>query len=526
MKRLSPNRFRRASFGRAAMLAVALIAMPIACERTAAAEPAAPSENRASGFRELLELAGIGPAEWDQLGDGGPIAEANLPLMLQLLYRLEQSGSAQLDAWTLRHPSWQAWLADPGAHRAELAWVECKVLSVEAIPLPGHLAEAHETAQLFSCHLRLGEKSAAHVVIVPQVPQSWLAAGTLPQPVRFRGMFLKTTETERALATVLLTRHLEWFPTENALPGKLILAAHGMDVALLDEVRQRSPFVKPGESREGKAFYACLLAVERAGRVELASAARAGLRALADEWGELLRKTKQTRRELEKEIADTTNNPQQASLQQRLKKERQRESLAMAVIEQAARGKYSVAPLFIEPDRQVGRLTVVEGIARRAVKIAVDAGVSLSSPAAGEPKPVGLEFYYELEIFTADSQNLPVVCCVARVPADFPLGDSIREPVRVAGVFFKSWLYRTRQLKTENGTRQPQRLYAPIVLGAEVERLAKATHPDSRRSLWAGVTVLVLLASIWGWATWHARQDRLARASAQEDRAQKIDPKF
>ena len=48
-----------------------------------------------------------------------------------------------------------------------------------------------------------------------------------------------------------------------------------------------------------------------------------------------------------------------------------------------------------------------------------------------------------MEVFTEDSQNRPLVFCVRELPPGMPTGGDLREPIRVAGFFFKSWRYRT-----------------------------------------------------------------------------------
>jgi hypothetical protein len=198
-------------------------------------------------------------------------------------------------------------------------------------------------------------------------------------------------------------------------------------------------------------------------------------------------------------------------LEREQKKVAQRHALATAVVQRASQNHYSVALLFLEPQEQAGCMTIVEGVARRAVKIVIP---SDHLPAAANPA------YYELEVFTADSQNLPVVCCVPRLPANFPRGDTIREPVRIAGVFFKSWLYRTRQAKDHNKVSRQQRLSAPIVIGAEIERLTAPsietkgsieTWGSTQAGWWplvAGIGFLVLMVAYWASAILHARRDR------------------
>ncbi len=448
------------------------------------------------GFRQMLVLAGLDDDKLARFVDGDPFSKDDLPVVLSLLFRLQQPGREQLDRWTQRQPPLEAWLADPIAHQAELAWFEGHFLFFEKMPLPAELAKVHQFPQLYRCKIELHQGRGICEVIVPRVPRSWLAADTSREPVRFRGLFLKTVPRNKdgdqaTQIPLLLTPHLAWFPDEGAPPGQLLLAAHGMDVALLDEVKHRQPFVKSNVSREGKAFYACLTAARKAGQGELSAKAKEQLPLVAKHWRAEHQAATNDRQALLEQLATATEEQRKTELGQRLKVLRRREQLAAAVIGQAAEGRFSVAPLFLQPEKQVGRLMVVEGIARRAVRIAgEDASVRSS--------------YYEIEVFTADSENLPVVCCVVDVPAEFPLGDSIRVPVRVAGLFFKSWLYRTR-------TARQQRHYAPIVIGAQVERLPTARVSNSRWGFGAGIAVLILLAALWSRFAWNERQDRRRR---------------
>jgi hypothetical protein len=233
-------------------------------------------------------------------------------------------------------------------------------------------------------------------------------------------------------------------------------------------------------------------------------------------------------------LASTVDPSARMLLERRLDSAERSQAIAAAVRRQAARGRYSVVPMFLEPEQYAGHLTMVHGIARRAVKISVDTdhgpalegqGGSGSNPAAASGPGTPPTVYYELEVFTPDSQNLPVVCCVARLADDFPQGDAIHQPVRVAGFFFKSWLYRTRQAGPPAGQQEDRGrgLYAPIVIGAEAELIAASRTGASRWPLIAGLGFLALLAAIWAVSAWIARRDRAARRRAAATGPERID---
>jgi len=269
---------------------------------------------------------------------------------------------------------------------------------------------------------------------------------------------------------LFLTPHLAWYPRQGVPAGQLLLVRQGMDVALLEEVRHGKPFVGPEVSREGEAFYACLVAISRVDLGELSTLAKQSVAQLADRW----RESKAT--------------------------DRQQRAIAAQVLERNELGLSSVAPLFLQPKQMTGRLVRIEGTARRAVRIAV----------ADQPE---LDSYFELEIFPPDSQNHPIVCCVKDLPAEFPTGDAIREPVRVAGVFFKGWLYRSREVQLTDGeTGRQQRLYTPVVVGS-VEWLPRPARGESLWGLWGGIAFLLVLAMVLLNAVRLAKKDRRARAA-------------
>jgi hypothetical protein len=128
----------------------------------------------------------------------------------------------------------------------------------------------------------------------------------------------------------------------------------------------------------------------------------------------------------------------------------------------------------------------------------------------------GIDHYYEMEVFTDDSQNYPLVFCVSRLPANLPTTGTIDVPVRVAGFFFKDWLYTTRRAAAahEESNRGGHPQYAPLLIGAEPQVLA--TPQPGKRGIGqfvGGVLFVLALAAIWGVAVWYARGDRKFRKS-------------
>jgi hypothetical protein len=83
----------------------------------------------------------------------------------------------------------------------------------------------------------------------------------------------------------------------------------------------------------------------------------------------------------------------------------------------------------------------------------------------------GIDRYYEIALFTDDSQGNPLIFCVLELPSDMPTGEDIHERMRIAGFFLKSWAYPQGAAgKNAQGTKQQ---LAPLILGRDARRFAK-----------------------------------------------------
>lgn len=161
-----------------------------------------------------------------------------------------------------------------------------------------------------------------------------------------------------------------------------------------------------------------------------------------------------------------------------------------------------VAPLFNEPAQHRGRFVLLEGNARRAVKISVtDAAIQ---------ERFGLDHYFELELFTDDSQGSPLVACVQQLPADFPVGDNIYERVRVGGFFFKVWAYESnmsRELALAGGTDKKRFQLAPLILGKSVVRLPRPAPAGAPAAGWISAALFAVAVALGGYWLWRQRAD-------------------
>lgn len=415
-----------------------------------------------SGFRELLEIAEIKPEALSELAVADA-ADVDWNTLAQVLLRMQQQSENDLRRWTLSSQSFSSKFV------GELFEVEGLVTQVEMLSLPPEIAERLETKQVYRCHFK-DNKSRELTVLTIKIPRSWDFAKPLMEPISFRGVLLRSGDAPSFLAT-----HLRWLPTAGAPTGKLLLARQGMDAALWDEVVQRSRFVSPDKGREAEAFYAVLAALKKVSPAEL---------------------TQLVNESIARE--QTVSDSVPTKLQQQL---------AASVAEQAERGLSSFAAIYLEPQKRVGELVRFEGVARRAVRIDVKEEVA---SAARSP----VREYFELEVFPPDSQNLPLVCCVTSLPAGFPLGDAIHTQVRLEGVFFKSWQYRSRKVVTGQGeTGTQQQRYTPVIMAATLTWLQDAPTGDG----WWGLAVggAIFSAMIFGLV-------RMAMSFKQERRGRQL----
>jgi hypothetical protein len=464
-------------------------------------------------FRSLLGDAGVAESDlaafqqWD-----GTFTEEQGRLAGKLLYRLqslerlfEHPGSPTKPA-----PDKPVSTVAPG----QLAAVDGVAISSSRIPLPASSAAAIGVADLALTlvSLQSGERVA---VLSTDVPADWKERGArLSEPIEFVGVLMGSNEVAGKRLPLILANRLKWRPTANVPAGTAWLVKHGFDAALLDEVRHGQPFAKIAESREAQAFYDVLsimarthgralrATIERSlpdhAKAAEAEAAEAGrvLDALTTKW----------------ESADQTDR---ARLKSQLQAARRRQAIAAGVASQGERGLSSVVPLFLDPEHNTGEAVLLEGTARRAVRIVVedDAGSSPSGTAKADAQSP-IEAYYELDLFTKDSQHLPIICCVPRLPEGFPTGEVIREPMRVSGVFFKKWAYarRTTDEPATRSRRLPARLQSPLIIAAAPEWLPSAPPTaDKFRGLLGGIGFVATILIIWIFAAGASRGDRIAR---------------
>ncbi len=420
-----------------------------------------------SRFRDILALIGLDPNKLSNFFITTDLTDSDWQLLSQLFARLSQYSSAELENWAL--PFAKVSRESVG----NLLDLNGTVLECSTIVVPAEHVPLLGLSEIYQCQVQLDEAKVA-TLLATGVPNRWERETPISEPIACLAVLLRVEDGKYLFAT----NRVSWFPKAGIPSGQLLLAENGMDAALWDAVKQYGEFVSPETSREAEAFYSCLAALEMIPAAQLSE--RISLHLDSQAKAQLLFEDK-----VKRQIAD-------------------------AVIEQAELGLSSVVPLFLTSDRQIGELVRLEGIARRAVRI-------VNEVKSGEGRTGRPTDYYELELFTRDSQNLPIVCCISYLPKGFPLGDQIHELIRIEGVFFKSWSYRSRKLVEGDGqTKHQQQRYTPIVLAGTVTWIQEAPTQPGWWGLAAGIGFLTFLAAAWVKFILHWRRDRRPRMTDEQ----------
>ena len=149
---------------------------------------------------------------------------------------------------------------------------------------------------------------------------------------------------------------------------------------------------------------------------------------------------------------------------------------------QYAETPYAVTDLFNRPGETRGKPILLRGTAKRIIQ---------SSVTNSEVHAMfGIDHYYQIYLFTNQSQGNPIVVCVHSLPEGMPVGDAadFSVPMTVAAIPYKLWIYETSQ-----GLH-----YAPILVGRSPVGLpVPARHPLPETFTTISFAAFFTLALIW-----------------------------
>ncbi len=411
------------------------------------------SGERSPGPRELLALYGVDDNQFAILADRQPWQASEDEVLMKIFYRLPNLRLLDLERWS-QPLDLEELVEKPAVHRGSVYRLSGLAVSVNELHLAAEMAERLGLNRYYRVEIKL-DTGARAVVFARKVPNAWRNSAELPASAAALGFFLKLGEQVQGKpAAIFVAPRIQWYP--ESLLGRL-----GMDMGLLDEVMQEeitggSKGAASGidirklrlTAKDREAFYQMLAAVGRA------------------EPGQLLREARR----------------QPAS---------------------SGPDAYSVVPLFNQPQTQVGKLVALSGTAKRIIPIPIDD--------ADIRERLGIERYYEIYLFTDDSQGNPLVFCVRDLPPGMPTGEGSQfgEDMTIAGFFFKTWAYRRGSEESSAGV---QWQLAPLLIGRDpLWAPATPAQLDPTTGVIAGGAFVLVMGGlallVWLWG----RSDRKAR---------------
>lgn len=434
--------------GLAAM--IVLVAVAACCQAdTSKSKPRAESAadslspEKIADPRDLLQLYEIDKSHFDRLTNGVAWQEGEGELLYRIMFRLRDFRLMDIEAWTRPLDSVAALAARPEDAWGEFYQLKGRVTGVKLCePLP-EVMDRFEMKHYYQVEFLLGEDAQPAIVFTQTIPEAWKPDQPIDQRAGAKGMFLKLAATGAQPTPVFVAPRVAWYP--QTLLGDL-----EMDYGLFDDLKPEETADQEDSraksrphrdvnamrltSRTGECFYQMMAAIHRA------------------RPGELLQKAKES-----------------------LKKEGKKNS--------------SVVPLFNEADQHRGQLVLLSGTVRQVIPVRVTEEDLQTR--------FGIQQYYQVTLFTDDSQGNPLVFCVPSLPKGMPVPEdrSYAESVTVAGFLFNTWAYRRESSSSEDAVRWQ---LAPLLLGQE-----PVWHPRPTRStslvaglVFGGLFVLAL-GGIW-----------------------------
>ncbi len=429
-------------------------------------------EDARERLRESLELLGFDAAFFESFKEGEPLDEGEQAKLTKLLQGLPRIPKFLLLEAAGRQASLEPASLEHSTERGQAYGLRVLLRRVTREEVPQALRDSLGYDNYYRCE---AETLARRMIILArQVPRDWKLDQPLNQQASAIAIYIKRLPSdalpadgaseEETPVVLFAADRVAWHPPT-------LLAHLGVDYGLFDGVEDRAPL------KEREIFYQML-----------AAAGNMSPQYLDHQINRLL----ESQLERQERLARNPDLPA-----------KQRDA-AQRALERARAGASDVVPLFNESARMRGEFVVLRGEALRAIEIRVE-----------DPqirRRFHIDHYFEVEIVTPDSQNNPIVCCLADLPPEMPLGESIHVSVRVAGFFLKSYAFETRRSATATTGEKPQRQLAPLIVGKTLSVIPTPKFGTPTQSLTLAAGVLVVM-TVCGAFMWHIRRaDRRAEA--------------
>lgn len=196
---------------------------------------------------ELRRLAGYELSEAALIEDYQPFTWAD-EVLVRLIYRASKIPPELMTKWALPldSASWETLRKDPTANRFHIFRVLGRLENVT--PAPPRAGQWTDLPPAYECRLTSGGTSLR--AVVSEVPAALLDGQPLDHQVGVVGLFARMqlddgADAEESAVPLFVGARLAWYPDRADDPrqigdGQLALAAMGMDIGLLDQVRKQN----------------------------------------------------------------------------------------------------------------------------------------------------------------------------------------------------------------------------------------------------------------------------------------------
>jgi hypothetical protein len=450
-----------------------------------------------ANVREIMEKYDIGESQLAGFFDNQPLSPSEEDVLARLLFRLPRIGLENLERWRKPEIQLEQLLVNSTSHRLEVIPLEGRLTGVAKMEVPPELAIRLEFKHYYLARVSLRENSYEGLIALRRVPEYWLTAAELDEPVTLDGIYIKVLDaTAEPPQLLFITRRIRWMP-DKPVPelhigeDQLRLARLGFDLSLLEDLRSSNK--QPIGDLDREPQYQLL---DLVGRVPVSALA---------------------------------SNP---------------------------RKEIDIVALLKEPEKHQGELLAVQGYARRIIKIVVDdpdirarfgidhyyeidVFVDLKKTTihfVDEKKPTPPKTTGRDEADAQSGEQLqdgakptegtterhqkpaepkgpifnndyPVTIVVRELPPDLKPIDDTRQLIHVDAIFMKTWAYRNNYMAQFDNRMQ----VAPLLVGKIAYRVVPPRVYNWISDVLVGSAMalagLIIVAVLW----WFRSADRTIR---------------
>jgi hypothetical protein len=447
-----------------------------------------------SGVREILEKYDIGESRLAGFFNGEPLTPGQEDVLVRILFRLPRIGYESIHKW--RKPDLQIdqLVADTTQHRLEVIPLQGRLIGVEEREVAPELARRLEIKHYYLARISLTDLGYEAVVAVRRIPPHWLVAPELDEPVSLDGIYLKVLDqTADPPQLLFVARRIQWLPDRpvpemNIGPDQLRLAALGLDLTLLEDLKQSN-------------------------RREMGDLDREPQYQLLDLVG---------RTPAAKFVADPPKQIDIVALLQEPEKHQgalisvegfARRITKIMVEDPDIRARFGITHYFeIDIGVNLGDKTIhfVDDKSKKKKSAAADdepddekKGASVKPAAKVRPEDMGPVF----------NNDYPVTVCVRELAPGLEPADAIRVQVQIDGIFMKTWAYRNAKMAQYENKLQ----VAPLVIGKVARRVVPAKVynwvADALVGFAIAATTLIIGSVIWWFRSGGDQRDAELRAN-------------